>query len=124
VHWVRLATAFPRNPKVLDVLAEKDGHRTIVAYLFGLAYAGDMETDGFIPAESLGTFGARQADADRLVAAGLWQAERGGWSVHDWRDYQLSTHEMRARSERAREAALTRWKRGRGEVPRGGRKHA
>lgn len=107
--WVRLDTGLPRNHKVLAVLGNKDGHRTAFVYVCGLAYAGEQGTDGFIPKEALGLVHGRPADATRLVAAGLWLADPGGWVINDWADYQPSNEETQLRSKKARAAAMARW---------------
>lgn len=107
--WVRLDTAFPRNHKLLALLGGREGHRAAVVYVCGLAYAGEQGTDGFIPREALGLLHGRLLDARRLVDAGLWHAEAGGWLINDWREYQPSTEETELRSKKARAAALARW---------------
>jgi hypothetical protein len=111
VRWVRLDTAFPRNHKVLALLAQKDGHRALVVYVCGLSYSGEQGTDGFIPREALGLLHGRQADAARLAAVRLWMPETGGWVINGWHDFQPSTKEMHERSIRARAAAQSRWNR-------------
>lgn len=114
MRWVRLDTAFPRNHKVLALLAQKEGHRALVVYVCGLSYSGEQGTDGFIPAEALPLLHGRVADARRLVEVQLWHAQVGGWVINGWHDFQPSTKEMQERSVRARSAAQVRWDRERG----------
>lgn len=110
MQWVRLDTAFPRNHKVLELLAEKDGHRAVTAYVCGLAYAGEQGQAGFIPRSALGLCHARPRDAARLVEVGLWIDDAGGgWLINGWDEYQPSSDEMKARSAKARIAARARW---------------
>jgi hypothetical protein len=108
MQWVRLDTGFPRNHKTL-ALAYTGQHTAIVTYICGLAYSGEQETDGFIPAEALPWVHGTPAAADALVYCGLWDPQPGGWIIHDWDSYQPSTAEMQARSKRAQAAAFTRW---------------
>lgn len=109
MQWIRLDTAFPRNHKILGVLAESGGDRAVLTYVFGLSYAGEQATDGFLPRECLPLIHGRAVDAKRLVAARLWIEEVGGWMINDWKEFQPSTAEMQARSDHARKAANSRW---------------
>lgn len=107
--WVRLDTAFPSNPKLLAMLAEKDGHRAGLVYLCSLGYAGGHGTDGFIPREALPFIHARQSDAERLVRHGFWWTQPGGWLINGWDEKQESNVETQERRKRAQAAAAARW---------------
>lgn len=130
--WVRLDCAFPRNPKLLALLGEKDGHRAALAYLCSLAYSGEQGTDGFVPREALPFIHARLSDAALLARYGLWvkagQSDGGcdagvtpgvtgkpgypqahGWVIHGWAEFQESTPESQQRRKRAQAAAAARW---------------
>jgi len=107
--WVRLDTAFPTNPKLLAMLAEKDGYRAAVAYICGLSWSGAHGTAGFITSEALPFIHCRPADADRLTAHGFWLPEPDGWTVNGWAEHQSAGEEEQARSAKARKAAQARW---------------
>jgi hypothetical protein len=107
--WVRLDTAFPYNPKLLAMVAEKDGHRAGLVYLCSLSYAGAHGTDGFIPCEALPFIHGRPADAARIVRNGFWHEQPGGWLIHDWDYFQESGEETQGRRQRAQDAARKRW---------------
>ena len=107
--WIRLDTSMPDNPKVLRLLAMKEGHRAAFVWCCSLAYAGKHGTDGLIEEYALARLNGRPADARRLVDVGLWDATEGGWVIHDWHEFQESTEETRKRSERAQAAARKRW---------------
>lgn len=113
--WVRLDTSFPRNPKILAMLAERDGYRASFVYLCGLAYSGEQGTDGFIPRYALPLLHGRPKDADALTRHRLWHEQRGsaGWTVNDWAEFQQSSAETAERARHAREsarkAACSRW---------------
>ena len=107
--WVRLDCAFPRNPKLLAMLAEKNGHRAALAYLCSLAYSGEQGTDGFIPREALAFCHARSDDVVTLERHGFWWPQPGGWLIHDWDSYQESTAETQKRRIRAQAGAAARW---------------
>ena len=107
--WVRLDTSFPYNPKLLAMLAERDGHRAALVYLCSLAYRGGLGTDGFIGREALPFIHGRQADADRLVRYVFWRVQPGGWLINGWTEFQESSTETQARRVRAQALAAARW---------------
>lgn len=107
--WVRLDTSMPDNPKVLRLLADREGHRAAFVWVCSLAYAGKHGTDGLIEDFALTRINGRPVDARRLVDHGLWDLVPGGWQIHGWDEMQESTAETQARSQRAREAAQKRW---------------
>lgn len=109
LEWVRLDTAFPRNPKIL-ALVELKAFRAVTCYVAGLAYSGEHGLDGFIPRSALPFLHAGQREARQLEDVGLWQWTEGGWDVHDWHDYQPTAQEAQDRRDRARAAAEKRWK--------------
>ena len=107
--WVRLDTTFPSNPKLLALLAEKDGHRAAFVYLCSLSHSGAHGTDGFISRESLTFIHGRQSDAERLVRHSFWKQESGGWLINGWLEFQESNADTQARRQRAQAAAQARW---------------
>lgn len=108
--WVRLDTAMPDNPKVIALVdGDRGGRAAAFVWVCSLAYSGKHGTDGFIPKAALPRINGRPADARLLVEAGLWKDEGVGWSINGWDEFQESTAETVARSERARTAAMARW---------------
>lgn len=107
--WIRLDTAMPDNPKILDLLQERDGHRAAFVWVCCLAYAGKHGTDGFIPRSAAPFVHGKPADFARLVAVGALEQDAGGWQIHAWGEFQETSDETRARSERAKAAARARW---------------
>jgi hypothetical protein len=107
--WVRLDTSFPRNPKLLALVAEKDGYRAALVYVCMLAYSGEQGTDGFIPREALPFVHARHADVTRLVTHSFVYPQPGGWLIHGWAEFQESTEETKNRRIRAQAGAAARW---------------
>lgn len=103
--WVRLDTTLPSNPKILTLLADKDGHRAAFVYTCSLAYAGSHGTDGYIPGAALPFIHCRQVDASRLVKHRLWWEKDGGWVINGWHEFQQSTEETQERARRAQEAS-------------------
>jgi hypothetical protein len=106
--WIRLDSTIYMNHKMLNLIGSKR-HKAVLAYLFGLAYSGGHELDGFVPTAALPFLHATVSDAAALVEAGLWEVSPGGWLINDWNEFQASSDEMRQRRERAQKAAQKRW---------------
>lgn len=85
--WVRLDTGLPDHPKMLGLIGAKK-HRAALTFVFGLAYAGRHETDGFIPNAALPFLHATTSDARALVDERLWHHTEGGYLINDWEEYQ------------------------------------
>lgn len=107
--WVRLDVGIAGNPKVLGLLAEKDGHRAALVYILGLGYCGEQDTDGYIPSYALARIHGRPKDAALLVTHRLWKLNGTGWKIPDWAEYQPSSEESMSRAVSARKAACSRW---------------
>lgn len=107
--WVRLDTQFASNPKVLELTAA-GRWRAAFVYVAGLAYSGAHGTNGYLPDASLGFIHATKRDAADLVKAGLWHEDVGGFQINGWDEFQISDEAAQARRDKARKAALTRWR--------------
>lgn len=90
---MKVETAVARNRKFV-----KAGPGPSWLWLCGLAYAKESLTDGFIPTEALPFLGVKAAPAlvRHLVAAGLWDAEEGGWRIHDYFEHNKSAADVRS----------------------------
>lgn len=108
LSWVRLDTGLPDHPKTLALLRGKK-HRAALAYIYGLAYSGRHELNGFIPEGALPFIHATRADAMVLCDVGLWHARQGGYEINSWSEHQPSSEESAKRKESARKAAMKRW---------------
>lgn len=106
--WIRLDTQWPHNPKFL-ILAEDKKWRAIAVYMAALAWSGAQGQNGFVPAYALPMIHGTRKEAAELADVHLWLMCPGGWNINDWDQYQPSTEEHAARSERARTAAQKRW---------------
>jgi hypothetical protein len=107
--WIRLDTSMPDNPKVLELLAERDGRGVAFVWTCCLTYCGKHGTDGFIPKNAMPFVHGKTSDFARLVAVGLLNSVPGGWEVHGWAEFQESNEATQARRERAQRAAAVRW---------------
>lgn len=107
--WVRLDTQFPQNPKLLELTAAGKWRAAFV-WTTSLAYAGAHGTNGYLPDACLPFLHATKQTAVELVKVGLWVQDVGGWQINGWDEFQVSDEAAKARSEKARQAALKRWK--------------
>lgn len=106
--WVRLDTSTFDNPKFLVLFAQKR-YRTVVVYVAAMAYSGKHETGGFIQREVLAVLQGTKREMEQLVEARLMDMVPGGWQIHDWDEYQLSSESIEKRREHAQMAARARW---------------
>jgi len=89
--------------------ARAAGKSAMGVWVLAGSWSGDNLTDGFIPESVLSRWGTK-ADANRLVAVGLWEpAEQDGergWRFHAWGEFQPTraekVAERAARSEAGR----------------------
>lgn len=107
--WVRLDTQFASNPKIIDLITAGKW-RAAFAYIASLAYAGAQGTDGYIQENSLFLVHARKAEANDLVAVGLWRPAPGGWDINGWDEFQVSDEAARKRRERAQKGGIAKAK--------------
>jgi len=106
--WIRIDDRMPYHPKVIGLSAE-----AFRLYVASLCYAGGHETDGFVPASALPVLWGTARTAAELERAGLWDRSDGGWSIHDYLQYNPSRADLedarRRRSDAAAAAASARW---------------
>lgn len=137
--WARLDDNFPAHPKILEA-----GAICELIQVRAICYCSRYLTDGYIPAaavpmlltglERIGILTGSMSGQDALhvdwpslmVAHGLWhrvnKAQRIGYTIHDFLDYNPSKKEIDEERNRKREAGLkganSRW--GRGNYPMAG----
>lgn len=94
--WVKVFNSMPCHGKFL--LA---GDRAGWLFVCGLCYSNEHLTDGFVARYALPAVapGVRnpEAQAARLVTAGLWHEVEDGWRIHDYQEHQRSAGEIRDR---------------------------
>lgn len=92
LHWIRLDLTFLNHDKIVGLKQKRGGHRAITAYVFGLLWAVQHETDGKIPTHVALTLEAHKPTQALLVDAGLWDVVEGGWLIRNFAErQQLST---------------------------------
>jgi hypothetical protein len=89
--------------------ARRAGKAAMGVWVLAGSWSMDNDYDGFVPEDVLSRWGSR-ADAERLVAAGLWDPERfngeQGWRFHDWARFQPSAAVTAATKAKEAEAGL------------------
>lgn len=111
MSWTRLDDGIYDHPKVLEV-----DPLDRLLYVWALCWSSRHRTDGRLRRRALEHVAALagvvdlDAAARRLVAAGLWEDDDDGWTVHDFTDYQpaaAEVDELRAkRAEAGRRGGL------------------
>lgn len=109
LQWIRLDTAFPDNPKIMDLI-DRNQHRVVVAHISMMCHVGKTGTDGYFAEGALRRYAITKRDAYTAAESGLWIPGRGnGFEINDWAEYNPSDDAALARSEKARKAAEKRW---------------
>lgn len=117
--WVKLDDEFPGHHK-LTIAGRHIGRqatgRALAVFVEGLCWSNKHRTEGFLPADVVGTF---QHDRDpfqvaaALVWARFWEPTEGGWRIHNWAKYQLDEARRaaiaQARSDAGKRGAESRW---------------
>jgi hypothetical protein len=101
VPWFRLDDSFHSHPKVIAA-----GNEAIGLYVRSGTYAAEHLTDGFVSKDIALLYGDETL-AGALVRVKLWHRARGGWTIHDYLDYNPSREDV----ERERKQAAERQRR-------------
>ena len=111
--WFRVDDGFPTSRKVLQIPKCRRAGSIGVWTLAGAWSAREL-TDGFIPTYALDEVPDGKKYVADLVSVGLWHPVEGGWTYHDWHDYQpkrddvladRSAHAARQKAYRERKSA-------------------
>lgn len=109
--WIRIDDQIAHHPKFIAA-----GPVAAWLWVCGNGYCNKYLTDGFIPEHAVKTLGGvtnAEKWAVRLVEVGLWDKVAGGFSVHDFHDYNPTAADVRkkraARSKAGRAGAAARW---------------
>ncbi len=101
MSWVKIDDQFTDHPKIVQV-----GPLAAWLYVCSLTYASRYLTDGFIPQAQV----RRLADvsnatslAEKLVDVGLWDRVDGGFTVHDYLEYNPTAEKVKAERDAAKE---------------------
>lgn len=95
--WFKVDDGFHSHPKAM-----KAGTSAIGLWARCGSWSSDHSTDGFIPQEIAELYGSVTM-ARRLVVSGLWSEVDGGYSMHDFLDFNPSKADVVRDREAARE---------------------
>ena len=84
MSWFKVDDGFHSHPKVVEALESRHGKGAIALWTLCGSWAGDQETDGFVPAAIVKRLGGTRQETDLLVAVRLWSRAEGGFSYHGW----------------------------------------
>lgn len=113
--WVRIHDAALSHPKIVGLV---DWKNPFCLWVWGLSYCQTHLTDGVIPAAAIPNRLAERT-AVKLVLLNLWEAQDGGFKVHDyleWNDSRDSV--LRKRSEAKERMTNARQRSSREHIPR------
>ncbi len=98
--WFKVDDSLALHPKVLAA-----GNAAIGLWVRAGAWSAQQLTDGFVPAAIVATLG-NGAQAQRLVDAGLWTKEAGGYRFHEWSERNPTREETEAKRATDHEAKV------------------
>lgn len=108
MSWIRLDDQYLDHPKFIGLPND-----ALLLWHVCLAYCNAQNTNGWLSEGLVGVLAARRhlenVDPAVLVDAGLWEREPGGFRIHDYAVYQLTTaaKDERRLKDAARQA---RWR--------------
>lgn len=109
--WFRVDDNLAFHPKALDA-----GNAAMGLWVRAGAWSQQMLTGGFIPDTAIGQLGTK-AQAEKLVAARLWDRLPSGYAFHEWEQRQPDAEKVKqtraAESEAGSLGAHRRWHVGR-----------
>ncbi len=102
--WVRLDTAMPDHPKILELIESHGDAGMAAAFVWvcSMAYAGKHNTSGFISRGALARCNGKPKHAALLVQARLWDEAERGWQIHDFEDFNMVALDVETFSPQSR----------------------
>ena len=113
--WVRLDSNIATHPKVLRLIAQRDGYRAFTVSICSLGYSCGHATDGLIERFALTTIHGTERHARMLVDGGFWEydPEGRGWLIRNWDRRQemsfITEGKKLAQSLAAKKTNCQRW---------------
>jgi len=110
--WARLDDELIDHHKIFEagaILGKNGPGLALALYAVGLMYANKHLTDGFLSHAVVKSFphvDQPLSIADALVKSGLWEKNGSGFEIHDFKDFNPSSTDVkrRRREDRARKA--------------------
>ncbi len=98
MSWVRIHDGAMGHPKVIGMFDWRDPFHV---WVWGMSYCQTHLTDGFVTADAVPTLGHKAAA--ELVRRRLWEPAEGGWTVHDYLDWNDSRETVSKKRNEAKE---------------------
>lgn len=100
MEFVKLKTTYYND---LAIMAA--GEAAEVLFTRALAFAGEQETDGFIPAAVVPRLAPNKTSTriSSLVREGLWVKVTGGWQIAGWEKHQALKSELDMKRDQTRQ---------------------
>jgi hypothetical protein len=92
--WFKVDDQLAFHPKAIAA-----GNAALGLWVRAGSWCGAHLTEGALPQHMIGTLGAQRRDAERLVAAGLWERTECGYQFKGWTEYQPTKEQVEAKRE-------------------------
>jgi hypothetical protein len=98
------------HPRALR-LNERYFYACLGLHVCAIGWCDRMRMDGFIPSAAVAKMkvGNIKPILDELLRTGFWEETDGGYTIHDYLDWNDSAEEIAAKTEAARASADRRW---------------
>lgn len=95
--WVRIDDGMPDSLKVAPL-----SDAAFRAYVTSICYCARSLSDGFVPAKKAKEFSGRPRVVQELTDATLWESGDGGFTVHDYLEYNPTRETVLAERDKAK----------------------
>jgi len=104
IAWFKIDDGFWAHPKTLQLTDS-----AVALWVRAGAWSCQQLTDGFIPQYALPMLGVDEFPAIQLVEVGYWDESDGGYTFHDWDEYQEASEAVKDRRKKNAEK-MRRWR--------------
>lgn len=94
--WFKVDDGFADHPKVIALQQRRGWKGALALWTLAGSWSARHLTEGHVPAAVLRRLGASKAEANALVAVGLWEIVDGGYRFHQWMERNPSKASIEA----------------------------
>lgn len=84
MSWFRIDDGFADHPKMIALRGHRHWKGAVCLWTMAGSYCSKHLTDGIVSDAVLAYLGGTPAEAEALVAVGLWTRVEGGYAFHQW----------------------------------------
>lgn len=95
--WLKIDDGFPSHEKVMALSEGPCRGDAIALWTFCGCWSSHALREGFVPNGVVRAYGFHPEAAAELVRVKLWVPAEGGYTFHDWADYQPSAAQVEER---------------------------